>query len=228
MFSNECTKVGDLILTVKAIYPEWSGDAWSQNDRGIGTKNRTHDAHADDCTVYKVNRIRKLGKYQDKFQRGVEGKGVMQMYEDEFSKMSMVRRSKYIYKGVADVEYFISVSKKWSASKRAKANLKIHSDEFWNLTFLNSVSLSQLLLQPADVLLQIGSAEMKSEKATKYLNVAIEVVKEKEAQAADWLSVLAPEVLQDELWPVKLADWMRNKNVHKLSSYRIKQFVKSL
>lgn len=228
MFSNERTKVGDLILTVKAIYPEWSRDAWLQNDRGIGTKNRTHDAHADDCTVYKVNRIRKLSKYQDKFQRGAEGKGVVQMYEDEFSKMSMVRQSKYIYKGVADIEYYVSVSKKWSASKRAKANLRIHSDEFWNLTFLNSISLSQLLLQPADVLLQIGSAEMKSEKATKYLNVAIEVVKEKEAQAADWLSVLAPEVLQDELWPVKLADWMRNKNVHKLSSYRIKQFVKSL
>lgn len=228
MFSNECTKVGDLILTVKSIYPEWSGDAGLQNDGGIGTKNRTHDAHADDCTVYKVNRIRKVNIYQDKFQRFSKNKGIVQMYEDEFIKMSMLRRSKYIFIDVFNVEYYISVSKKWSASKKSRANLRVNSDEFWNLTFLNSTALSQLLLQPDDVVLQLGNVEMKSAEASKYISTALEIVKEREAQASDWLSVISPEILQDQFWRVKLSEWMLASNVHKLSAYRMKQFANSL
>lgn len=219
MFSNECTKVGDYVVMLNAV-------CTGQRDQVSGIRGR--DICAEECGVYKINKVRTLCNYQDKFQLRVPGQGVLKMYEDEFNKMSSVRRSKYIFKGVNDVEYYISVPKQWCASGKAKANLRVYRSEFLNLTFLNSVDLAKLIESYSKDVIVLGDTEMKFSYAKKYIEVALAFVVDRESQVATCIMNLQPEVLDDSSWPKKLAEWMFSNNVHKISEYRIKQFLRSL
>ncbi len=67
--TNADLKRGDHILTIMKITRDdiyernKSFRSWN-NDRGIGDKNRTHDVHASDCTIYPINKIVTTEYYQ--------------------------------------------------------------------------------------------------------------------------------------------------------------------
>ena len=225
---NESIKIGDMVLIMKSTYSDFKNDDNDNNDKSAESSNRTHDVHVNDCEVYKINLIRKLCTYQDKFQLKFQDKGILDMYEDEYNKMSMLRKSKYIFRRIKDVEYYVSVIKSWCPSGNAKANFRVYPEEFLNLTFLNSVDLTEILDFYSEATIQLGESTLEFSKAKKYLHAAISFLEEREAEVSEWISEINLKVLEDSRWPCELSKWMVRTGVHKLSPFRIKQFIKSL
>lgn len=153
-----------------------------------------------DYSIQKIRKIKILCEYQDKF--APKGSSLIQMYKSEYDKMSTLRQSKYRFKRVVELEYYITVG---------RVSYQIFSSEFINLTFTNLQEVMELDL--SDVV---------------WKHDVIEYLITRETQIADWINYCYPAVLEISSWPRYLSAWMFDNNIHNFSLYRTKQFAKSL
>ena len=235
----------DYILTVQSLRPDasWSGrsiySAW-YNDRGRGDKNRTHDVHASDRTVYPINLVEHEAKYKIIYSDNTGDDGEIDREEvltDE-ELQNQLRNGRFghyhisSYEKIEDGEtkYYISLKKSenWMTGESARANFQVYTDEFWNLTFMNSVWLEYILSTQKTGNVHIGGAVVDFAHVIPYLKTALEHVRDREKEVAEWLKEIAPTILKDTEWPVKLSEWMLKNHIHNFSKFRVKQFAKSL
>lgn len=181
---NSSIKVGDEVCFLQC------------NDQPRKTKAlRDHD-----CSIQRIRKIKVLCEYQDKF--ASKGSGCIQMYKKEYESMSTLRQSKYRFKQVVELEYYIIVD---------RVQYQIFPSEFINLTFTN---------------VQEAIETDFSDPCVRSLIFSYLV--DRETQIAEWLKLDNPIILEIGSWPRYLSDWMLQKDIHNFSRYRTKQFAKSL
>ena len=161
-------------------------------------KTKVLEGH--DCSIQKIRKVKVLCEYQDKF--ASNNSGCIQMYKSEYEKMSTLRQSKYRFKRIVELEYYITVG---------RSQYQIFPSEFINLTFTN--------VQEA-IEVQFQDLRVRSLIYSYLIN--------RESQTADWLKIDNPIILEIGSWPRYLSDWMLQKDIHNFSRYRTKQFAKSL
>jgi hypothetical protein len=244
---NKSVKSGDMILITDSIRPErasgFYGEYVSQaynNDRGRGEKNRTHDVYARDNTIYPVNLVEHIAKYKydveyDKDLEIIKGK--KEIWTDaEYKEVVNRDWNRYSYElknikkqeGTDEYNIFISLEKSenWMTGKCARANFNVCSDEFINLTFMNSVWLEYVLTNHKGGEIYIHGEYVDFAYVIPYIKNALAHVRKREVQFADWIKQIDSTVLQDEKWQVKLTEWMLENDIHNFSEFRAKQFVR--
>ena len=161
---NEKVQQGDALLMTQLLVPErnnssmrYYNPAWD-NSRGRGEKNRTHDCSVDDCKIYKANLVEYdapidmvrfhypdktepfCGPYAEEARRfdgnpdSFKGAVVTERYQTEPERHVFVSVEK------TDVWYYGR-----KTDKPARANFEVYSDEYINLTYLNSVWLEYVI-----------------------------------------------------------------------------------
>lgn len=244
---NAVVRKGDMILTtmsLRAEKPYWAKGytAWV-NDRGRGDRNRTHDVVCHDCTIYPINMV-EFDKPQKKV-RYCSTHTIPEMVDGVYKSVE----KKIIYTADADtklsdaveiLEYFdytpqhnfISLQKEghwWNEDTGPSyANFEIETDEFINLTYMNSVWLNYVLSTRDVSGWRVGGSSVNYEYALRYLGKALEHVRDREKTEADNIRLAGGKtVLEDPDWPVALSEWKMAKSVRNLTEYQAKRFVKA-
>lgn len=233
---NRSVKKGDFILTTQSLIAHKYSGSWV-NDRGRGEKNRTHDVSAVDCAVYPINLVEHEAKYLIEHRYlNVYNKEVKvnssnyltdEMYDNFMKKEDISSYTVSKEDGSDTYHYYVSLEKAWSYSG-ARANFEVYKNEFINLTFMNSVWLQYVITNQKTSNINIGGQTVDFAHLLPYLKKALQFTKEREETAAEYISKIYPELLKNEEWPVLLSEWMLDKDVHNLSEFRIKQFVKQV
>lgn len=251
---NRNIQRGDKILIVQRLRPEydriWGSRAYGgtrpyENPRGRGEKNRTHDCSVEDCKIYPVNLVEyddpvSMTRYRYKKQN-LPGDGDQ---EDVWVESVMPTKSyEYNHKRGAGnpsdevievYEYrrphmFVSVPKEvWWGDTNSRANFEIYESEYINLTFLNSVWLEWAVNSKNLGNWKIGGEEVDYAYAIRYIKTALDYVRSREAEEKAFIDAIDPDVCSDPDWPVRLSEWKIEKNVHHISEYQAKRFVKSV
>lgn len=126
-------------------------------------------------------------------------------------------------------DYFISEEKDgnyyWrETEKKARANMQIYpGEECINLTFLNSVWALYAIQNRKVGAWKIGGTTVDYATSIKYLNTALEYLREREKEEAELLEKYMK--LPDE-WQVALSEWKIDNNIHKLTDTRAKKFAR--
>lgn len=243
---NRYTKGGDPVLLTDSIRAErrsgyYGGyvDQTYHNDRGRGEKNRTHDVHASDNTIYRINMVEHTAKYSYvvKYRTTGESHTDESYWTDQEFKEFKNRNwelGDWYYSDLKKIEnsdsyqYFISLAKRenWSTGKCARANFEIFKDEFINLTFMNSVWIEYVLTNHKLGTIKIHGNSIDFAYIIPYLKSALQYVKNRESQFSKHMMKYNPELLKDDKWPVKLSEWMLENDIHNFSEFRAKQFSK--
>ena len=241
--TNKTIAKGDAILTVQSLRAEplksssgYCNQTW-HNDRGIGEKNRTHDVYCSDRTIYPINKVVHMADYVITYTdtNGVD-KDIIRdvtMTDEELSEV--LKKGRWGHYKVASYEctghdvtrYYISLEKDgYFRDTESRANFRVYRDEFWNLTYLNSVVIKYLLSTKKTDGVHIGGTRVDFAHVIPYLKTALEHVQAREEEFSEWLKEVAPDVLNDTEWPAQLSDWMLERKIHNFSSFRAKQFAK--
>lgn len=131
-----------------------------------------------------------------------------------------------------DLKYYISLAKSnwdyvyrdgdWRDRKReARALFRVFTDEFINLTYMNSTWLKYVITTQ-----NLGSSRYRLSKfaeTVRYLNDALKFVKEREIEEAKYLSQYVE--ITDDMW-VALSEWKLAKGVRVINDYQAKRFAK--
>lgn len=248
---NERVHRGDYILTVQRLIPEHSRSfgsySWPalnrpyENSRGRGEANRTHDCVAQDRTIYRIN----LVEYDDPI--------AMIRYrvptETDPEKWSVRTTQAYYWPDVLEMnpdaqiveryEYrkkhvFISLKKSdaWRydslTGKTPRANFELFSNEYINLTYMNSVWLKAIITSKNLGNWRIGGREVNYNYAIQYLNTALDYVLKREKIEKEMIDKMNRKVCEDSEWPVKLSEWKLANDVRIMSPYQVKRFVKAM
>ena len=142
-------------------------------------------------------------------------------YADRYSKIEMVP-------GTEGYRYYVSLLKQNSWLGKARANFEIYKDEFINLTFMNSVWLRYVLTNSKSGSVSIGGASIDFAHTIPYIKKALAFVESREKEVMGYIMDLDPSIAKDPEWPVKLSEWMLEKDIHNFSEFRTKQFIKYL
>jgi hypothetical protein len=228
---NKNIQKGDKILCIQYLRAEHhQGYSAFINDRGRGDMNRTHDVRADNNTIYTVNLVEKeeypIVEYKRKKPFGKDG-------EDEYETMTTKGTLETInfsddvevigQKTRAIYQCFISLHKTYS--ENARANFEIYDDEYINLTFLNSVWLLYAIQNQKIGKWYIGGQEVSYAYSVRYLNKALEYIREREKKEESLISKYTE--LPNE-WQVALSEWKIKNNVHVITDYQAKRFAKHM
>ena len=245
---NAVVKKGDTILTtmsLRAEQPYWAkGYTTWYNDRGRGDRNRTHDVHASDCTIYPINLVeydkpKKMKRYRWKHLITIEEEGIYKSVEkvsikEAEAEAKLTDECEILeYFEVIPEHYFISLEKEggwWNDDKGPSyANFEIETDEFINLTYMNSVWLSYVLSTRDISGWRVGGTSVNYEYALRYLGKALEFVRDREITEAENIRLAGGEsILANPDWPVSLSEWKMDKGVRNLTEYQAKRFVKAM
>lgn len=126
---------------------------------------------------------------------------------------------------VHEPDYFIrgkkSENRDWSEPKRG-ANFKLYSDEFINLTFLNSIFLENVIRTE-----NIGSFGGNYASAVPALHTILNHLRNRESEELAKIKSVCPDFNKTE-WQLDLSDWKLANNVHHLTEFQAKRFVKSI
>ena len=252
---NETAKAGDMILTIQKLVPEhdrgWGSNSWAaldrpwENSRGRGEANRTHDCTVKDCTLYPINLVEydkpvKMVRYRYKvpkigFQKGDPEWSYGTMEEKYWDKAAdadkaLVERYEHIERHV-----FVSVEKqenwrRWGEpyERMPRSNFELYTNEYINLTFMNSIWLTWVITQKKLGGWRIGGKTVDYAYAIRYLNKALEYVRNRENEEKALIDAVDPTVCQDAEWPLKLSEWKMEKGVRTITAYQAKRFVKSI
>lgn len=205
----------DKILTIQYLRDE-------KNSRGRGYHDRTHDVRIQDATIYSVNLVEKetvpVITYEYPF-HGEWHKSSIRKHtgcslSDDVRNVREEERTYYTY--------YVSLPKMYS-ERDARANFAVEEDEFINLTFLNSVWVKYAIQNRKVGRLFIGGKEVSYAYAMRYLNTALEYLRNREKQEKELImkySYLLPE------WEVALSEWKLKNNVHSITDYQAKRFAK--
>jgi hypothetical protein len=119
---------------------------------------------------------------------------------------------------------YVSLEKgeNWETGKKSRANFELYSDEYLNLTFLNTVLLKYVITTR-----NLGARDTYDGRnfsgLLPYLNRAMEFLKEREKEEEKLLSKYMN--LPNE-WQMDVSRFKMEKNVHRLSDYQAKRFCK--
>ena len=241
---NENVVKGDMILTVQSLQAEqprsyngsYRDPSW-HNDRGIGDKNRTHDVYCHDRTIYPINKIVHLAEYKVVYTDTTGADGDLErestLTDEELNnhltngRWGHYKITSYECLGNDEIRYYISLEKdeNWRTGAVSRANFQVYDDEFWNLTYMNSVVIEYLLSTQKTEGIHIGGQRVDFAHVIPYLKTALEHVREREEEFAKWMEEIVPGSTNDHEWPVKLSDWMLENDIHNFSKFRAKQFV---
>ena len=217
---NSNIQRGDVILTVQHLYD-------TDNNRGTGWQNRTYDVSLEDANLYKINLVEKeeypAVEYEycyapDNWAKSIIKRKTLSEVQDSLAKN--VRNVRQITRTVH--YYYISLEKEFSEAG-ARANFELKPYEFINLTFLNSVWVKYAIQNKKVGRLVIGGIVVSYAYAMRYLNKALEYLKEREKTEA---ALLSKYMELPEEWEVSLSEWKLEKNVHEITDYQAKRFAK--
>ena len=107
--------------------------------------------------------------------------------------------------------------------KDAYANMEVFSDEYLNLTFLNSVYLLYAIQNRNIGGWVRGGQVVSYADSIPYLNKALEYIREREKDEAELLEQYMD--LYDD-WQVDLSEWRLAHNYHRLTDTRAQKFAK--
>ena len=119
--------------------------------------------------------------------------------------------------------YYLSAEKE--DSNGSKANMQIFSDEYLNLTYLNTVWVQYAIQNKKIGGWHVGGLKMDYANSISYLNVALSYLKEREKEEAELLKPYM-ELYPD--WQVDLSEWKMEKQYHRLTDRRAKAFAKEM
>lgn len=226
-------KKGDSILTVLSLTPgrEYRYRPY-WNDRGRGDRNRTHDCSVDDCAIYPIN----LVEYDAPEQRtyylfnGIRystyGDGSNLGDDAEIIETVMETKPHFF----VSVEKGESINRRWYADegkKCARSNFEVFRDEYINLAFMNSEWLTYAINTKNLGGWIIGGKCVDYAYGIKYLNVALQHIRQREASEKEHLDRSCPGFTEKyPSWMVDLSEWKLAEDVHSLHSRNVSRFLK--
>lgn len=255
---NETVKAGDTILTLLYLVPEHYADFWRRafidevgvNSRGRGWANRTHDCRVSDCTLYPVNLVEyddpiDYVVYEEKSQRPDLNEQVWEKRKDRDYQFDRMMKNDPEFAGnIRNVErvtepgerhVFVSIAKEenWRRCgepylREPRSNFEVYTEEFINLTYMNSVWLTWAITQKKLGGWRVGGQSMDYASAIAYLNKALEYVRRREETEKELIDAIDPSVCQDAEWPLKLTEWKMEKGVRTITAYQAQRFVKAV
>lgn len=245
---NQNIAMGDMLLTCQHLTPEYdqgSGrTAYAEinrtwhNSRGRGERNRTHDCHVDDCTIYKANLVEydppvAMVRYKV-INTDTTFKGPF-VIEAELYTPERFQNSEILEKYETDPvrHVFVSVEKTdtWYygrslSTKPARANFEVYSDEIINLTYMNSCWLEWVINSKELGHWSIGGSQVDFAYAIRYLKKAMDHIKARELEEKKLLDAVDPSICANPEWQVQLSEWKIEKKVRVLTPYQAKRFAK--
>lgn len=255
---NETVKAGDTILTLLYLVPEHYADFGRRafidevgvNSRGRGWANRTHDCRVSDCTLYPVNLVEyddpiDYVVYEEKSQRPDLNEQVWEKRKDRDYQFDRMMKNDPEFAGnICNVErvtepgerhVFVSIAKEenWRRCgepylREPRSNFEVYTEEFINLTYMNSVWLTWAITQKKLGGWRVGGQSMDYASAIAYLNKALEYVRRREETEKELIDAIDPSVCQDAEWPLKLTEWKMEKGVRTITAYQAQRFVKAV
>lgn len=229
---------GDNILTLRSLSAEGEKYRSYNNDRGRGYNNRTHDVKAKDNTIYPVNLVEddeydNLVLYECKckdsknwepssWSTRKSEETYMQDFNDYHDTKNWEYRNIRFAGPIKHV--FISLAKdNWWSNSDARANFELYSDEYINLTFLNTVYMRYIIVN-RKMPNKFISGRTNFSSFLPYLNKSMEFLKERELKEEELISKYTE---LDVNWQIALTDWKLEHNVHEITDYQAKRFAKS-
>lgn len=172
----------------------------------------------------------KLDVINFQVENGVRGTYKIQNCEDVKRYFKVYHTETEIYDVTLDdisKDYFVSVAKteNWQTGKSARCNFQVYSDEYINLTFLNTVWLKYVMMNKNIGGARIGYANVDFAYVAKYLNIAIKYLTKREETEAKLIEDAGYELWNE--WQVDLSEWKLANNIHTLTATRAKKFAKS-
>lgn len=228
---------GDTILTLCNLRAEGYMGGRYNNDRGRGYANRTHDVHASDNTFYKINMVEpddreNIITYEYKMKtekkwRPSSWETVCEENEwkDDFEKRHNTEDYEYrnfVFRG-KKMHIFISLEKEcfWTES-HARANFELYSDEYIDMTFLNTVYIKYIITNRKTPDRNFAHC-VNFSYILPYMNKAMEFLREREKEEEKLISHYTALL---ENWQADLTDWKLAHNVHEITEYQAKRFAK--
>lgn len=214
-------RVGDTILSIQRITDktgEWN--RWGRirdDERSRKNANRTHNVNLEDNSLYKIN--------------------VVDTHEILTKAVLNRRTGCYVTiesrgEKLREPEIYVSLEKSpsWRGDTLpARANFRIYSHEFLNLTFLNSVWVTYAITNKKTKDWQIGGATVDYAYTIKYLNRILNYLKQREILELNELTNIDLNFFklkkEGEEWEILLSEWKLEKNVHELTRYQAKRFI---
>ena len=201
--ANSRISVGDSIISIDHItdgYTQrgWGGSYYREFDRDHNYSRRTHDVKFCDGVIYPIRLIE-----DDK-------------YDKKAYYVSLVKDGwDHVYR---NGEYM-------PRQRDAHALFRVYTDEFVNLTYMNSVWLRYVITTR-----NLGGYGRMGQYAEviRYLNKALDFVKEREIEEKGLIEQYYPALSSDPDWPVKLSEWKLEHNVRNITDYQAKRFAKTL
>lgn len=133
----------------------------------------------------------------------------------------------YVYS--RESECYIRGQKTWNKSdyrggkaKRLTANFRLYSNEFINLTFLNSIFIDYVIATK-----RIGTYSSTYAHLVPMLNQISKFLKKREEKELECIKEVYPAFELNE-WQIALSDWKLEKRVRKITPFQAKRFLKAM
>jgi hypothetical protein len=122
-------------------------------------------------------------------------------------------------------QYYVSVKKDWS-EYGARSNFQLHTDEFINLTYLNSEWLHYAIMNKKIGSFRINGSIVTYAHAVKYLKTAHQYLKEREITELELIEKYYSNISNNSTWMVELSEWKLLKSVRNITDWQAKRFAK--
>lgn len=209
------------------------------HDRGRGYANRTHDCAAENGGIYPAN----LVEYTEPEEMAVVRRDAPLFGEDKpftyiQSATSPIGKDEVLVRRFTRVERTIYISlekqeRKYLQNKVPRANFRVDPEEFMNLAWMNSVWLTWAINTK-----NLGNWRLKGQSveyahAIRYLNIALEDVREREAREKQAIDAVDPDICKNPDWPLMLSDWKfmlandaEKRTVRTITPFQAKRFAR--
>ena len=130
---------------------------------------------------------------------------------------------------VADTQQFnYATSCRTSPSGSARSNFEINSDEYINLTYMNSVWLEWVITNKELGGWKSGGLAVNYAYAIRYLKTAMDFVREREREEKYLIDAENKDVCKNPEWTLALSEWKMAKGVSKITQYQARRFVRHM
>lgn len=244
-------KYGDEIISLQSVRPNTKSNMWgyTNNDRGIGYANRTHDVSLDNAEVIKINKI--VTEHNWYVHYTDISNSVHQHYKtdiycrDEETGPTKEQIDKWIadnpkkiFEYVKDepyTMYYVSLEKdlRWDRDREdykvlPKANFQVYQDEFINLVFFNSIWLEYIITNKAiGSGIRLGKYIVSYADIIKHLKYALDAVRKREVKEAEEINNFINLDDYPE-WQLKLSEFKYENDIHNIGPKYARQFAKYL
>lgn len=241
-FGEGKIRKGDMILTLRALSAEGRTYDTYSNDRGRGYKNRTHDVHVSDNSIYPINLVEADEYWYTCYKTRVFDEMRKECRRGRTDEVSLPNDAFDIHEEkITKYNYFVSLEKEenWRRSwyknnghddgYRSRANFQLSNKEFIHLTFLSSLHIEYVIFNKKAVCHSVSGSKVNFSYMLPYLNHALEYLREREAREAEIINAFTSASIETvPEWQVKLSEWKLENNVHEITEYQAKRFAKFL